>query len=257
MRRSIVITGASSGIGKALAQRFATPGITLGILGRDNARLASVAAECQRRGAKVQTGSIDVRDRENLGGWLIAFDSVLPIDLLIVNAGVMGGSTPDDNIERADISFAVAETNVIGVLNTIHPVLPRMTARGAGQIAILSSIGGFLPMPDAPTYSASKAAVLNYGLSLRSLIRDKGIMVSVICPGYVATPMTAQKSGRKPFEISPAQAAELIVRGLERDKPIITFPRFFSAVTRIGGLLPERLREWTSKPFRFKVRNRE
>jgi short-subunit dehydrogenase len=257
MRRSIVITGASSGIGKALARRLASPEATLGLLGRDQARLDSVAAECRQRGAQVQIGAIDVRDRERLNAWFVNFDAATPIDLLFVNAGIMGGSTTDGEIEPVETSFAVAETNVVGTLNTIHPILPRMAARGSGQIAIISSIAGFIPLPDSPTYSASKAAVLNYGLALRSLLQGKGVKVSVICPGYVSTPMTAQTSGAKPFEMPPEQAAEIILRGLERNKAVITFPRLFSFLTRVGGLLPVRLRDWTSKPFRFNVRNRE
>jgi short-subunit dehydrogenase len=257
MPRSIVITGGSSGIGKALAQRLASPGITLGIVGRDTLRLAAVAADCRQRGAQVSVASIDVCAREKLSAWMTEFDSASPIDLLIVSAGVMGGSLSNEDVERSEISLAVFETNVIGVINTIHPILPRMTARGSGQIAILSSIAGFIPLPDAPSYAASKAAVMNYGLSLRSLLHDKGIKINVICPGYVSTPMTAQENGWKPFEMTPEQAAELILRGLARDKSIITFPRFFSLMTRIGGLLPERVRQWTSKSFRFKVNVRK
>jgi NAD(P)-dependent dehydrogenase (short-subunit alcohol dehydrogenase family) len=92
---------------------------------------------------------------------------------------------------------------------------------------------------------------------LRTLLYDKGIKVNVICPGYVSTPMTAQEHGWKPFEMSAERAAELIWRGLARDKSIIAFPRFFSVLTRIGGLLPERARRWTSQPFRFKVTERD
>ena len=257
MPRTIVITGASSGIGKALAQRFAGPETLLGIIGRDEQRLQAVAAECQQRGANVSTALIDVCARDELNAWLTAFDDSSPIDLLIVNAGIMGGAQPNEDVERADISRAVFETNVIGALNTIYPVVPRMIVRGAGQIAILSSIAGFIPLPDAPSYAASKAAMLSYGLALRSLLYDKGLRINVICPGYVSTPMMAQEHGWKPFEMPPEQAAELIWRGLERDRAIITFPRFFSLLTRIGGLLPENARRWTARPFRFKVTARE
>ena len=176
--------------------------------------------------------AIDICARERLNAWLTTFDTLSPIDLLIVNAGIMGGAAPNDAIERPDSSRAIIETNVIGALNTIHPILPRMIARGSGQIAILSSIAGFIPLPDAPTYAASKAALLSYGLGLRGALYDKGIKVNVICPGYVSTPMFAQEHGWKPFEMTPERAAALIWRGLERDKSIITFPRFFSLVTR-------------------------
>lgn len=257
MPRRIVITGASSGIGSALAKRFASPQTSLGIIGRNEQRLQAVAAECQQRGANVSTALIDICARDELEAWLMAFDDASPIDLLIVNAGIMGGVTPNEDVERAEISRAVFETNVTGALNTIHPLVPRMVGRGAGQIAILSSIAGFIPLADAPSYAASKAAVLSYGLALRSLLHDKGLKVNVICPGYVSTPMTAQEHGWKPFEMPPEQAAELIWRGLERNKAIITFPRLFSLMTRIGGLLPENVRRWTARPFQFKVTSRE
>src|SRR5215469_6880370 len=145
MLRNIVITGASSGIGKALAERFAGPDVVLGLLGRDPLRLAATSEACALRGARATTAAMDVRAREELDAWLTAFDAASPVDLLIVNAGIMGGSEPNDAIERPDISLAVFETNVIGVINTIHPLLPRMMARGRGQIAILSSIAGFIP----------------------------------------------------------------------------------------------------------------
>jgi short-subunit dehydrogenase len=138
----------------------------------------------------------------------------------------------------------------------VQPLLPRMVARGGGQIAIVSSIAGFIPLPDAPSYGASKAATLSYGLALRGLLASQGIRVSVVCPGYVRTAMMAQESGPKPGAIEPAAAARLIARGLEHDKPVITFPFLFSLMTRLGGLLPDRLRRRTQEPYRFTVAER-
>ena len=101
----------------------------------------------------------------------------------------------------------------------------------------------------ATRYSASKAAVLNYGLALRALLHPYGIGVSVICPGYITTPMMLRESGPKPFTMSPSRAADLIGRGLDRDQAAFVF----ALMTRIGGLLPDRLRRWTMRPFRFTV----
>ena len=142
---------------------------------------------------------------------------------------------------------------MLGVLNAIHPLLPRMMSRGHGQIGIVGSLAGFIPLPDAPSYCASKSAVLSYGLALRSLLRPHGIGVSVICPGYVTTPMTQQESGWKPFEMSAERAAALICRGLARNRPIIAFPFLLALLSRIGGILPDRVRRWTDVPFRFTV----
>jgi short-subunit dehydrogenase len=256
MPRTIVITGASSGIGEALALRYAREAARLGLLGRSQPRLDRVAAECRRLGAEVQIGAIDVRARPEMRAWLEAFDDSHPIDLLFANAGIMAGRPADGDIESPDASHALIETNVLGTLNSVHPLLSRMSARGAGQIAIVSSIAGFIPLPDAPSYGASKAATLSYGLALRALLHKRGIKVSVICPGYVKTPMMDQESGLKPFAIEPGAAAALIARGLARDKPVITFPFLFSLMTRIGGLLPDRLRRRTMDPYRFTVAER-
>ena len=145
------------------------------------------------------------------------------------------------------------QTNVLGVLNTVQPLLPRMMVRGRGQVAIISSLAGFIPLRDAPSYCASKSAVLAYGLSLRDLLRAHGIGVSVVCPGYVTTPMSQREIGDKPFEVSPEQAVEIIVRGLQRDKALIVFPFWLALATRIGALLPHWLRERVTRASRFQV----
>lgn len=251
--RTIIITGASSGIGRALALRYARPDAVLGLLGRNAARLESVADECRKLGATVHAATVDVRDRVELKSWIDAFDEATPVDLLIANAGVMEGTPPDGEIEPPDAAHALMETNVLGVLNTVQPILPRMMARGRGQIALVSSIAGFTPLPDAPSYSASKAALLNYGLSLRALLASRSIRLSVICPGYITTPMMLRESGPKPFEMAPEKAAGLIERGLERDRAVIVFPFWFGWATRISGRLPDRVRRWTMRPFRFTV----
>jgi short-subunit dehydrogenase len=257
MPSSIVITGASSGIGEALALRYARAGSRLGLLGRSQDRLDRVSAECRRLGAEVHTGTIDVRARAEMAMWLQAFDDARPVDLLIANAGIMAGRRAESDIEPPEASYALMETNVLGVLNTIHPLLARMVGRGNGQICIVSSIAGFIPLPDAPSYGASKSAILSYGLALRGLLADRGIKVSVVCPGYVKTPMMDQESGWKPFAVEPSAAAQLIARGLERNRPVITFPFLFSVMTRIGGMLPDRLRRWSMDPYRFTVAERQ
>lgn len=247
--RTIVITGASSGIGKALALRYARKRTVLGLMGRSIARLNKVADECRQLGAAVQVAVLDVRARSEMEQWLQDFDNRTPIDILIANAGVMAGRPTDAAIESSPASNALLETNVLGVLNSIQPVLPQMMARRRGQIGIVSSLAAFVPLPDAPSYCASKSAVLTYGLALRSALRQSGIGVSVVCPGYVMTPMMQQESGWKPFAIPPDTAADIIVRGLRRNRSIIAFPFLFALVTRVGGLLPDSVRRWTMPRF--------
>jgi short-subunit dehydrogenase len=248
-----VITGASSGIGRALALRYAVPGAQLGLIGRNRARLQSVAEECRGRGADIETATIDVCARRTMAEWLGDFDNRFPLDLVIANAGVMEGTRVDAAIEPADAAYELMHINVLGVLNTVQPVLARMMERRHGQIAIMSSLAGLIPLRDAPSYAGSKAGVLAYGLSLRDLLGSHGIRVNVICPGYVATPMTEQEIGKKPFELSAERAADLIRRGLARNKAVIAFPFWYALATRIGALLPDAWRERVTRGSRFRV----
>jgi short-subunit dehydrogenase len=253
--QSIVITGASSGIGKALALRYASPGVRLGLLGRNEARLRETASECEKRGAIASVAVIDVKEREALSRWLEDFDRASPIDLLIANAGVIAGSVADGDIEPANAARDLVEINLIGTMNTVQPLLPLMIARKRGQIALISSLAAFVPLAHAPSYAASKSAILNYGLSLRDLLTEKGVKVNVICPGYVETQMSKREKGAKPFLMSPERAVDIIMRGLERNKAVIAFPGMFSWSTRFSAILPERLRRRLARPFRFSVPN--
>ncbi len=249
MSQSVVITGASSGIGQAIALEYSHPNSILGLIGRSTARLEETAAECRILGADVTNGIVDVRDRVGLGRWLAAFDDVHPIDLLVANAGVLVRVIPGD-IEPSDEAYALMETNVLGVFNTVQPLIPRMMTRKQGQIAIVASVAAFTTLPHSPSYSSSKAAVLNYGLSLRPALAAHGVRVSVICSGFVETPMIAHIKGPKPFNMSAQQAARHIRLGLEKNKGLIAFPRIFAAISRIDGLLPESIRRWVNADLR-------
>jgi short-subunit dehydrogenase len=136
------------------------------------------------------------------------------------------------------------QTNVLGVLNTLQPLIPRMVDRKRGQLALVASVAAFTPLPHSPSYSGSKAAVLNYGLSLRAVLAAHGIGVSVICSGFIETPMIAAIKDPKPFNMTANKAATLIRRGLERNQAVIMFPLFFAILSRIDGLLPDRIRRF-------------
>lgn len=255
--QTILITGASSGMGEALALEFAAPETVLAITGRDAARLESVASACRARGADVILFVGDVRERERLSAWIGEVDARHPVDLVIANAGVIAGMTDADIVEDADAAYELLQINILGAVNAVQPLIPGMIARRRGQIALMSSIAAFVPLPHAPSYSASKAAILNYGTSLRDALLPYGVRVSVVCPGFVETRMSLAEKGPKPFMISAAKAARLIRAGLARNREIVTFPWFFSFVTRLSGLLPSPIRRAVSRPFAFKVRDRD
>jgi short-subunit dehydrogenase len=220
--RTIVITGASSGIGAALAKAYAAPGITLGLLGRDRTRLKEVATACLNKGATAKTGVADVRDYAAMAQLLTEFDKAQPIDLLIANAGISAsaGGLYESPEQVRDI-FAV---NLDGVLNTVSPVIPLMQSRKCGQIAIISSLASIRGLPSCPAYSASKAAVRYYGEGLRGVLGEHGIDVSVICPGYIRTPMTDANTFPMPFIMSADKAASIMKKGLTKGKGRIAFP---------------------------------
>ena len=246
----IVVSGASRGIGEAVAVAYAAPGVTLGLIGRDQARLAAVAARCRARGAAVDEIVLDVRERDALAARLGDFDAVRPVDLVIANAGV---ALPAGEPGRDLSSYDEIDINLVGALNTVLPLLPAMTARGRGQIAFVSSLAAFAPLPGSPGYSASKAAVLVYGLALRERLRPHGVRVSVICPGYIDTEMGARYRGWRPLAMSAERAAGLIRRGLERDRAVVAFPRRLALAARLSTLVPEPVRRAGLAAFSFKI----
>lgn len=238
LKRTIVITGASSGIGKALASIFASPEVLLILSGRNLQRLEEVAQYCRELGAQVECYVLDVRDRESMRSWLEAIDSEKKVDLVIANAGIsggLGGSKIEDSTQINEI-FAV---NLFGVLNTIEPLLPRMIERGQGQIAIMSSLAGFRGFPGAPAYAASKAAVRIYGESLASALSSSGVKVHVICPGFVVSPMTDSNDFKMPFLINADKAAQIIKKGIDKGYGRIAFPWQTWLIVWFLALLPD------------------
>ncbi|MCM2343201.1 MAG: SDR family NAD(P)-dependent oxidoreductase [Alphaproteobacteria bacterium] len=235
--RTVLITGASSGIGAALAQYYAGGGITLYLTGRDEERLTAVADLCRLRGARVETCLIDVRDQVALTQWLGEADERSPIDLVIANAGISGG-TGDQDLSWLAGERAIFEVNLMGTLNTILPLIPRMIPRRQGQIALVSSLASFNGWPGAPAYSASKAGVRMYGEALRGSLARYGIGVSVICPGFINSPMTAVNGYRMPLLMPVDRAAQIMALGLSKNKARITFPWPTALVSMTLGLLP-------------------
>ena len=240
---SIVITGASSGIGEALALDYAAPGVALGLNGRDSARLEAVAKACRAKGAVVEATPIDVTDRQALGAWLEQFDDSHPVDLLIANAGI---SIDKDNSSLDDFAIIrrTFDVNLGGVLNSVEPLLPRMTQRRAGQVAVVSSLAGFIGLPYSASYNASKAAVRVWGESIRLVLKRSSIGVSVICPGFVVSRMTAKAPFPMPFLMSAERASSIIRKGLARNKARIAFPFGTKAAVWLGMTLPA---GWTAR----------
>jgi short-subunit dehydrogenase len=221
---TVLITGATSGIGAALARCYAEAGRTLILHGRDPTRLAALAREVESRAARAVPASFDLCDVTGAIEALRALSREHVIDLVIVNAGVSRGIGQGEELEDFAIARALLEVNVDGAIATVAGVLPEMRRRGAGQIALVSSLAAYVGMPITPTYCASKAALKAYGEALRGWLQPQGIQVNVVLPGFVQTPLSASFPGAKPFLISAERAAVLIRRGLERNRARIAFP---------------------------------
>lgn len=242
--RSIFITGASSGLGKALAYAYAGSGITLFLTGRDKRRLKAVAETVRKKGANVYFEIVDVTDKQRMQVVIDKFESIAPIDIVIANAGVSAGTAGGD--ESINQVLYLFEVNVNGVIHSIAPVIDYMKKRQRGQIALMSSLSAYRGLPGAPTYSASKAAVKVFGEGLRGVLASDNIGVTVITPGYVKTPLTDRNNYYMPFLIDCKKAARIIKKRLQGNPARIAFPLPLYFVVWFLSILPP---SFTDKAF--------
>lgn len=249
--RSIVLTGASGGIGLALAEAFSAQGCVFLLLGRDQARLERAKASVEEKGGIAECASIDLRDTFSLLDRIRTFDQTHPIDLLICNAGVKTGNT--NGIEAEDALDRVISVNFSATLKIVQTVLPNMQARRNGTIALVSSLAALSPHADLLSYSATKAALQAYATALRRSVRKSGVHVASVAPGFVDTPMTDRQHGPHPMLMTPEKAARLIRRGLERKKKNITFPRLLFGLCKIMEALPPVISDTISDRYRAEI----
>lgn len=245
----ILITGATGGIGQALAMHYAAPGITLILHGRDRARLESLAHACVARGASVEPMAFDLGSSAALEAWQAQLLRLAPLDLVLVNAGTTSNIGDQAEGESWPTIARTVDVNLYAAMATVAGVLPPMRERGTGQIALVSSLSAWYGLPRTPSYCAAKAGLKAYGESLRGWLAAEGIAVNVILPGFVATAMSERFPGPRPFMLSPQRAARRIARGLHRNHARISFPLPLSLAMWGLAVLPsrlsQRLLEWT------------
>lgn len=238
--KTILITGASSGIGAALACHYAASGVFLALSGRNAERLEEIADLCRDKGAEVKSVLVDVRDKEAMSDWVKQVDNIHPIDLMIANAGISGGTGGRQDGEPIAEARAIFDINVTGVFNTIEPALAVMQNQGRqAQIAIISSLAAFRGWPSSPAYSASKGAVRFYGEALRGALKDSGIDINVVCPGFVTSRITEVNDFPMPMKMGAEKAAKIIANGLSKNKGRICFPWPIYFIVWLIGLLPD------------------
>jgi short-subunit dehydrogenase len=241
---TVLITGATGGIGEALARRYAQTGQTLILHGRDRARLGAIALACETCGARVVCVTFDLCDAPGTEAALRTLSSEHAIDLAIINAGVSRMIGTGEEVESWEVAKTVLAVNLDGAIASIAGVLPEMRRRGSGQIAVISSLEAYFGLPVTPIYCASKSALKAYGEALRGWLAPQGIAVNVVLPGFVRTPMSDRFRGPKPWMLSPDRAAMLIRRGLERNRARIAFPRVLAWGMWWLAVLPASWSQW-------------
>src|SRR5687768_1479849 len=231
----VIVTGASSGIGAALARHYAGQGAVLGLVARRKTELERLRSELP---GAISLYPADVRDSHALQAAARDFISRYGCpDIVIANAGISIGTAADSADDLA-VFQEVVDVNVLGMAKTFQPFLSAMRAAGHGTLVGIASVAGYRGLPGSGAYSASKAAVISYLESLRVELHGSGVSVITICPGYVITPMTADNPFPMPFILTADDTAQKIACIIERKKSFAVIPWQMAIVARVLRLLP-------------------
>lgn len=249
MPRSLVISGASRGLGAALALRFAAPGVTLRLVARGRTGLEAVANCCRVRGATAEIAAIDVCDADALAMQLAAWQAATPIDTIIANAGISRGHTPEGMREGRDAATAQVAVNLLGAMHLIEPLLD---APGLRRVAVIGSVAGFVGLPDTPGYSASKAGLMAYGEALRAALAPR-VAVTVVAPGFFESAMSARFLGAKEGMVPLEAAAARVEGAIRKGAPRCAFPAPLALGLRLLALLPASLADRILRNRRFRI----
>lgn len=248
----VFLTGASSGIGEALALAIAKQGATLGLLARRRELLDDLAARCEAAGGTARVFAADVTDPAAVEK---AADELRAefghIDILIANAGI-GGNNAETRALQPEFVKKVIDINLMGSFHSIAAVLPQMIERGAGQLVAVSSLAGIRGLPKSAAYSASKAGMTALFESVRLDTLGKGIDVTIIQPGFIKTPLTSGRSSKMPFLMELEDAIPLFLGAIEKKKKFAAFPWQLAAVVRAGKVFPAWLYDRVAGRARFR-----
>jgi|SRR5450830_694375 len=247
----VFITGASSGIGLALARYYAKAGAQLGLLARRSALLNELASEL---GARCAVYTVDVREADSLASAAQQFIQQYGVpDIVIANAGVSRGTLTEHAQDIAAFK-AVFEINVLGMVHTFQPFIAAMRDAGKGQLVGIASVAGIRGLPGAAAYSASKAATISYLESLRVEMAPYGIAVTTIAPGYIRTPMTDINDYKMPFLMDVDIAAKKFALAIQRKRRFVVIPWQMGLLARCMRFIPPVLWDSAMKNAPHKAR---
>lgn len=236
----VLITGASSGIGRSLAVELGRRGASVGLLARRADSLREVAGEIEAAGGHALALPSDVTDAASVRG---AADELRAkygaIDVLVANAGV--GVLTDDFARLGEQVAETVEINLLGAANSAGAVLPEMIALGSGQLVVISSLASYRGLPKSGAYCASKAALNALFESLRLDLKKTGVTVTIIKPGFIKTPLTAGREAQMPFLLELDDATRKILRAIEARRTAYAFPWQLASIVRLARLMPDSL----------------
>lgn len=234
----VLLTGASSGIGEALALELAKRGAILGLLARRESLLRDLVAKCERKGTAAREFPCDITDEICVADVAHSLRSEFgKIDVLIANAGIGGNSKHAKDLKPEDFR-RVVDTNLIGAVNSVSAVLPQMIEQGAGHLVAISSLAGFRGLPKSAAYCASKAAMTAYFESVRLDVQHKGVSVTIIQPGFIKTPLTSGRAAKMPFLMELEDSIPYFLRAIEKRKKFAAFPWQLATLVRAGRVFP-------------------
>jgi short-subunit dehydrogenase len=249
--KTVMVTGASSGIGRGLALELSRRGAKLGLIARRAEKLAELVWEIEATNGKAIALPADVMDVNSLAAAATQLRSTFgPIDVLIANAGV--GATVDAAELNARTVAGVINVNVLGAANSVEAVVPEMVQRGSGQLVVISSLAAYRGLPKSAAYCASKAAVSAFFESLRLDLKPRGIDVTIIHPGFIKTPLTAGRHAQMPFLMELEDAVQKIISAIEKRKKSYAFPWQLASIVRAGMLMPNFMYDWISRRNSFR-----
>lgn len=246
---NVFLTGASSGIGAALAREFAARGATLGLVARRQPLLDELAAALP---GTHHTYACDVTDRDALVAAARAFEAATGgADVVIANAGISEGVLTE-YYEDLDAFARVMDTNVLAMAHTFHPFIAPMRARGRGTLVGIASVAGIRGLPGSEAYCASKSAAITYCESLRVNLRKAGVRVVTILPGFVRTPLTAKNPYAMPFLMDAPDFARVAVDKMLAGRSYAVIPWQMGVVAKLLRLLPNALfdRAFGNRPYK-------
>ena len=249
--KTVMITGASSGIGHGLALELSRRGAKLGLIARRAEKLAELVREIEGTNGKAIALPADVMDVNSVVAAATQLRSTFgPIDVLIANAGV--GATVDGAELKGSTVAGVINVNVLGAANSVEAVVPEMVQRGSGQLVVISSLAAYRGLPKSAAYCASKAAVSAFFESLRLDLKPRGIDVTIIHPGFIKTPLTAGRHAQMPFLMELEDAVQKIISAIEKRKKSYAFPWQLASIVRAGMIMPNFMYDWISRRNSFR-----